>query len=65
VIGLRLRAALKLDLARDDAHPRGHTGGAARAYSRPLQGGAPPRQLCAPRNATLAGRRRRNVVANA
>src|ERR1700730_6520425 len=30
VIGLRLRAALKLDLARDDAHPRRHAGGAAR-----------------------------------
>src|SRR5262249_42067828 len=38
VIGLRRRAARKLHLARDDAHPRRHRRGAARAYARPFHG---------------------------
>src|SRR5215472_1750571 len=41
VIGLRRRAARKLHLARDDAHPRRHRRGAARAYARPFHGDDP------------------------
>src|SRR5262249_52877870 len=36
VIGLRRGAAGKLHLARDDAYPRRHRRGAARAYARPF-----------------------------
>src|SRR5262245_56538549 len=38
VIDLRRRAAREFHLARDEAHPRRHRRGAARAYARPFHG---------------------------
>ncbi len=58
VVGLRRLAARKLDLARDDAHPRRNLGGAARAYSRPFHREGPF-------SGTVSGGRRNQVVAKA
>src|SRR4029450_7912348 len=53
VIGLRRRAARKLHLARDDAHPRRHRRGAARAYARPFHGHDPKRSKVTTLDAAL------------
>src|SRR5262249_6008833 len=42
VIDLRRRAAGEFHLARDEAHPRRHRRGAARAYARPFHAATPP-----------------------